>query len=81
MISAQTSCKVMENMQDQKGLIFSAEKCELLRINPKPSGLNVKTRLKWWGLPAIWELILILVETIPHSAKNVAQEQKAQKRN
>ena len=36
MISAQVSCKVMENMQDKKRLTFSAEKCELLRINPKP---------------------------------------------
>ena len=36
MISAQVSCKFMENMQDQKRLTFSAEKCELLRINPKP---------------------------------------------
>ena len=26
----------MENMQDQKRLTFSAEKCELLRFNPKP---------------------------------------------
>ena len=37
MIPAQISCKVMENMQDQERLTFSAEKCELLRINPKPS--------------------------------------------
>ena len=36
MISAQVSCKVMENMQDKKRLTFSAEKCESLRINPKP---------------------------------------------
>ena len=35
MISAQVSCKVMENMQDKKRLTFSAEKCELLRIYPK----------------------------------------------
>ena len=28
MISAQVSCKVMKNMQDQKRLTFSAEKCE-----------------------------------------------------
>ena len=37
MISAQIICKVMENMQDKKRLTFSVEKCELLRINPKPS--------------------------------------------
>ena len=27
-------------MQDQKRLTFSAEKCELLRINPKPSNIG-----------------------------------------
>ena len=36
MISAQVSYKFMENMQDQKRLTFSADKCQLLRINPKP---------------------------------------------
>ena len=36
MYSAQVSRKVMENMQDKKRLTFSAEKFELLRINPKP---------------------------------------------
>ena len=40
MISAQISCKVMENMQDQQRLAFS-EKCELLRIYPKPSSVGV----------------------------------------
>ena len=40
MISAQVSCKVMENMQDQKRLTFSAKKCELLRINPKSSSVG-----------------------------------------
>ena len=40
MISAQVSCKVMENMQDQKRLTFSAGKCELLRINPKPDSVG-----------------------------------------
>ena len=40
MISAQVSCKVMENLQDQKRLTFSSEKCELLRINPKPSSVG-----------------------------------------
>ena len=40
MVSAQVSCKVMENLQDQKRLTFSAEKCELLRINPKPSSVG-----------------------------------------
>ena len=37
MISAQISCKVMENMQEQKRLTFYAKKCESLRINPKSS--------------------------------------------
>ena len=40
MISAQVSCKVMENMQEQRRLTFSAEKCELLRINPKPYSIG-----------------------------------------
>ena len=35
MISAQVNCKVMETMQDKKRLTFSAEKCGLMRINPK----------------------------------------------
>ena len=39
-MSAQISCKVIENMQDKKRLTFSAEKCELLRINPKPSSVG-----------------------------------------
>ena len=41
MISAQVSCKVMENMQDKKRLSFSAEKSELLRINPKPYSIGL----------------------------------------
>ena len=45
MISAQVSCKVMENMQDKKRLTFSAEKCELLRINPKPSVNNAQVKM------------------------------------
>ena len=36
MILVQISSKVMENMQDQKRLTYSAEKCELLRINRRP---------------------------------------------
>ena len=40
MISGRISCKRMENMQDQKRLTFSAEKCELMRINPKPSSVG-----------------------------------------
>ena len=58
MISAQVSCKVMENIQDQKRLTFSAGKCELLRINPKPSsvraGLTVNNaQVKMVEFPAI----------------------------
>ena len=41
MISAQISCKVMENMQDKKRLTFSVEECELLRINSEPSALGL----------------------------------------
>ena len=40
MISAQVSCKVMENMQGQKRQTFSAQKCKLLRINPKPYSIG-----------------------------------------
>ena len=64
MISAQTRCKVMENMQDKKRLTFSAEKCELLRINTKPSNIGASLTVN--------NAQVILVETIPHSAKNVA---------
>ena len=40
MVSAQISCKVMENVQNRKRLTFSAEKRELLRINPKSSSVG-----------------------------------------
>ena len=58
MISAQISCKVMENMQDQQRLAFSAEKCELLRINPKPPSVGANltvnnSEVKTVDLPAI----------------------------
>ena len=77
MISAQINCKAMENMQDEKRLTFSAEKCELCRINPKPSSIGASltvnnARFKMVEFGRYLGDFLILVETIQHSAKNVA---------
>ena len=65
-------------MQDQKRLTISAEKCELLRINPKPFSVGASltvniAEVKMVGLARyLGDYFDTSGENTTHSAKNVA---------
>ena len=81
--AALLSNKIIQNVQDRKRLTFSAEKCEMLKINPTKTGFQASISINVRQLSQLVVLVtLVILLMLRVTTKNCVQsnvpERKAQ---